>query len=440
MEKAGLVIRSIILSFMMGISFQAFYETIVPRRKLRYGWLVHTTALAFTAGFMVIAVTPVPPYIFQPVRVIIVTVIIAQIYFQMSILKNLVLSVMLCGIYWIFSVLFVFIIGVIPVNNYIQMADLMEPVLDVVYLCLMLAFHYRYQNRVRGMADIKWGKFGLLSLVGITVSVAVVMMPQEGSMADYYARLTTIAGFTVFYILGFYYMVRLLEKESQMQKMRLLQEQAQNQINLYRNMKKQYEQQRRFSHDYKNQLNCIQGMIESGQTKEALEYISGLTGHLRQNGMCVNTGHAVVNVMLNQKYQEAGDKGIVMTVVSGDLSGITISEEDIVTLLGNLFDNAIEACEKLETNKVIQFKMVVEEGQLVLSIRNPVKEQVRIKDNRIVTSKRDKSRHGIGLMNVNSVIGKNNGTGVLKCEDGWFTFAAMIPMEIRVPKGVNPET
>lgn len=429
MEKTGLVIRSIILSFMMGISFQAFYETIVPRRKLRYGWLVHTTALAFTAGFMVIAVTPVPPYIFQPVRVIIVTVIIAQIYFQMSILKNLVLSVMLCGIYWIFSVLFVFIIGVIPVNNYIQMADLTEPVLDVVYLCLMLAFRYRYQNRVCGMADIKWGKFGLLSLVGITVSVAVVMMPQEGSMADYYARLTTIAGFTVFYILGFYYMVRLLEKESQMQKMRLLQEQAQNQINLYRNMKKQYEQQRRFSHDYKNQLNCIQGMIESGQTKEALEYISGLTGHLRQNGMCVNTGHAVVNVMLNQKYQEAGDKGIVMTVVSGDLSGITISEEDIVTLLGNLLDNAIEACEKLETNKVIQFKMVVEEGQLVLSIRNPVKEQVRIKDNRIVTSKRDKSRHGIGLMNVNSVIGKNNGTGVLKCEDGWFAFAAMIPME-----------
>ena len=118
-----------------------------------------------------------------------------------------------------------------------------------------------------------------------------------------------------------------------------------------------------------------------------------------------------------------------MTMVSGDLSGLTISEEDIVTLLGNLLDNAIEACEKLSGNKVIQFKMIIEEGQLVLSIRNTVKDAVKIEDNRIVTSKRDKSQHGIGLMNVDSVIRKNNGTSVLKCEDGWFSFAAMIPMD-----------
>ncbi len=429
MEEIRLVIRSIILSFMMGISCQAFYETIVPRRKLWYGWIEHTTVLAFTAGFMVIAVTPIPPYIFQPVRVIIVAVIVAQIYFQMGIVKNLVLSVMLCGIYWLFSVLFISVAGVALANNYIQMDNLMEPIVDIGYLCLMLAFRYRYQNRVRGFTDIKWGKFGLFSLVGIVVSIAVAMMSQAGSMADYYARLTAIAGFAVVYVLGFYYMVRLLERESQMQKLRLLQEQTQNQMNLYQNMKKRYEQQRRFSHDYKNQLHCIQGMIGSGQTKEALEYIAELTGNFRQSEMCVNTEHAVVNVMLSQKYREASDKGIVMTMVSGDLSGLTISEEDIVTLLGNLFDNAIEACEKLDVNKVIQFKMVQEEGQLVLSIRNPVKEQVRIKDNRIVTSKRDKSQHGIGLMNVESVVRKNNGTSVLKCEDGWFTFAAMIPME-----------
>ena len=137
----------------------------------------------------------------------------------------------------------------------------------------------------------------------------------------------------------------------------------------------------------------------------------------------------MVNVMLNQKYQEASDKGIVMTMISGDLSGLTVSEEDIVTLLGNLLDNAIEACEKLDENKVIQFKMVLEEEQLVLSIRNPVKNAVQIKDNRIITSKQDKSQHGIGLLNVDSVIKKNNGTSVLKCESGWFTFAAMIPLD-----------
>ena len=424
----GLVIRSFILSFIMGISCQTFYETVAPRRRRRYEWLQHTTIFAFAAGFMVIAVTEIPPYIFQPIRVIVVTAIVAQIYFDMRVLKNIILSLVFCSIYWLFSLLFALLVYITPMANYVVTRNLAEPLLDIAYLCLMLIFRYWYQSRVLGLPDIKWGKFGLLSVIGLAVSVAVIMISPEYSTKNYYALLTAITGFAVVYVLGFYYMVSLLQKESQMQKLRLLHEQTQNQMHLYQSMKKRYEQQRRFSHDYKNQLNCIQGMIGSGQTEEALAYISGLTGSFRYNEMCVNTEHAVVNVMLNQKYQEACDRGIVMTMVSGDLSGLTISEEDIVTLLGNLLDNAIEACEKLAEKKVIQFKMVLEEDQLVLSIRNPIKDAVQIKNNRIVTSKQDKSQHGIGLLNVDSVIRKNNGTSVLKCEDGWFTFAAMIPL------------
>ena len=426
------VIRSIIISFAISMGCRIFYETIVPRRKLRYEWMEHTTVLAFAAGFMVIAVTEIPPYILQPIRFIVVVAVVAQIYFQMNIIKNLILSILLCGIYWLSSLLFISVVYITPIAEYAAKSNMMESALDICFLCLMLVFRYRYQSKVRSLTDIKWGKLGLFSIIGIMVSIAVTMMSLTDNAADYYARLTAVAGFAVVYILGFYYMVSLLEKESQMQKLRLLHEQTQNQMELYQSMKKRYEQQRRFSHDYKNQLNCIQGMIESGQTKEALEYISGLTGNFRQNEMCVNTNHAVVNIMLNQKYQEACDKGIVMTMVSGNLSELTISEEDIVTLLGNLLDNAIEACEKLDENKMVQFKMILEEEQLVLSIRNPVKDAVRIKDNRIVTSKQDKSRHGIGLLNVDSVIRKNNGTSVLKCENGWFTFAAMIPLDEKV--------
>ena len=428
-DMLGLLIRIFILSFIMGISCQTFYETVASRRQLRYEWLQHTTVFAFAAGFMVIAVTEIPPYILQPVRVIVVTAVVSQIYFNMRVVKNIILSIVFCGIYWLFSLLLILLVYITPLPNYVMGFDLTEPLVNIGYLCLMLAFRYRYQGRVRGLPDIKWGKFGLLSVIGIAVGVAIAMISPEYSTTNYYALLTAVSGFAVAYVLGFYYMVSLLEKESQMQKLRLLHEQTQNQMDLYQSMKKHYEQQRRFSHDYKNQLNCIQGMLENGQTKEAAVYIAGLTGNFRQNEMCVNTSHAVVNVMLNQKYQEACDKGIAMTMVSGDLSGLTISEEDIVTLLGNLLDNAIEACEKLAENKVIQFKMVLEEEQLVLSIRNPVKDAVQIKNNRIVTSKRDKSQHGIGLLNVDSVIRKNNGTSVLKCENGWFSFAAMIPME-----------
>ena len=80
---------------------------------------------------------------------------------------------------------------------------------------------------------------------------------------------------------------------------------------------------------------------------------------------------------------------------------------------------------------MILFKMVLEDGQLVLSVRNPVREPVQIRHNRIATGKRDSAAHGIGLLNVDCVIRKNRGTSVLRCEDGWFSFSAILPEACR---------
>lgn len=199
-------------------------------------------------------------------------------------------------------------------------------------------------------------------------------------------------------------------------------------MELYYDMQQSYEKQRKYLHDYKNQLTCLQDMLENGQVREARVYLDTLTGRFKKSIDHVNTNHTVVNVILNRKYQEAADKGIAMAVEVNDLSGLGLCTEDIVTLLVNLLDNAIEACERVSGDKVIQFKMISETGEVVLSVRNLVAEPVRIKDNRIVTSKRDKSLHGIGLLNIEEVIGKNNGTSVIKCENGWFSFSAIIPL------------
>ena len=201
-------------------------------------------------------------------------------------------------------------------------------------------------------------------------------------------------------------------------------ERSRSQMDMYHTMQSQYDQQRRFLHDYKNQLNCIQGLLDCGQTEEASEYIARMTGNLRAQFGDINTNHTVVNIILNQKYQAARDKGIAMNFVINNLSGLSMPEEDLVTLLTNPLDNAIEAC--ASADKTIQFKMVIEEDQLVLSVRNPVSSPVFIKDNTIVTSKKDAAHHGIGLSNVDAVVRKYHGTSVLKCEDGWFTFAAML--------------
>lgn len=384
---------------------------------------------AYTAGFMLIAVTPIPPYILQPIRVILVLFLITECYYRTGHVRNLLSAVLFCGIYWLISVMLVSVISILPIRMNREIYDRMEIIVEGILLCLMMAFRIIFKKRVHGLVRLRWEKFGFFPILVMIILAAAGMIAWNGTAAENYARFIVIAGLSVLCVSIFYFAIWGLEKEEELRFMQLSRERAQNQMDMYHNMQKSYERQRRLLHDYSNQLQCIQEMLGRGETEETLKYLSGLTGNLKKSVDYVNTNHMAVNVVLNRKYQDALEKGITMTMSVNDLSELTISEEEIVTLLVNLLDNAIEACEKLSDRKVIQFKMVLEAEELVLSVRNPVKEPVRIKDNRIVTSKRDKVRHGIGLLNVDSVIRQHEGTSILKCEDGWFYFAAMIPIE-----------
>ena len=87
-----------------------------------------------------------------------------------------------------------------------------------------------------------------------------------------------------------------------------------------------------------------------------------------------------------------------------DLSSITISDEDIVVLLSNLLNNAIEACEKSK-EKMLKMKFVIEDNQIILSVKNSIADMpVRI-DGELVSTKKDQEEsHGIGLKNITEVI------------------------------------
>lgn len=428
------LLRCLVLSIMMGTSCQLFFETIVPRRNFRHHWLEHTAIPAFTAGGLVIAFTPIPPYILQPVRLILFVAVAAQIYFQIRVTRNLMLSAVFCVVYWVITMAVqgVFV-AFVDFGNADEAAwRTIENLTETFVLSLMTAFHYRYQNRLRGLKESHWNKLRLLPFLYLISVVAFNMLSQENTTANKYAGFTFVSSFAVLSIFLFYFVMRMLEKEEALRKLQLGAERARNQMELYHTIQQHYEQQRRFLHDYKNQLNCIQGLLDCGHTQEASAYITRMTGSLRAQFGDINTNHTVVNIILNQKYQTACDKGIPMTFVINDLSTLTMPEEDLVTLLTNLLDNALEACEALRAEQpsaspVIQFKMVLEDDQLILSVRNPVNRPVQIENNTIVTSKKDSVCHGIGLSNVDCVVKKYCGTSVLNCEGGWFSFCAVFP-------------
>ena len=143
----------------------------------------------------------------------------------------------------------------------------------------------------------------------------------------------------------------------------------------------------------------------------------------------INTNHVIINAILNTKYQEAISKNIVFVFKVNDLSKIVIDDEDMVVILANLLNNAIEACEKCEEKKTIKLKFVIEENLIVLSVKNTCSNLIIYSGNEIKTSKKDEPEmHGIGIKNIIQIVEKYNGEYVIKNENNEFSFSIIIPL------------
>lgn len=122
----------------------------------------------------------------------------------------------------------------------------------------------------------------------------------------------------------------------------------------------------------------------------------------------------IINAILNTKYQEAISKHIVFVLKVNDLSRIGIDDEDLVVVLANLLNNAIEACEKCEEKKIIKFKFMVEDELIILSVKNTYNQPLVYDNDEIRNSKTvEPEAHGVGIKNIIRIVEKYEGEYVI---------------------------
>ena len=135
----------------------------------------------------------------------------------------------------------------------------------------------------------------------------------------------------------------------------------------------------------------------------------------------------VVEFFLAQQLVDEGvQQDIEVSVKVSIPENLTITSIDCCVLLGNLIDNAIEACEKVSDKKYIRLYIGLYKKQLYISITNATNEVVRKFDEEYITTKR--GNHGHGLKRINKVVEKYNGYINRKNEPGVFVTEIMLPM------------
>jgi sensor histidine kinase regulating citrate/malate metabolism len=196
-----------------------------------------------------------------------------------------------------------------------------------------------------------------------------------------------------------------------------------------------YQEERKRSHDFQNQLSVLRGMVEhSTAAPEFLEYLDSLLNVKLPATRYINTNRPVADVLLSQKMAVAKNKEIQLRLQLDDLSNFYLPDDEMVVVLANLLDNAIEACEKIAVpeQRNILVKIQCKKEASYLYIENATAAPVQIKNNHVVKQQKPSIEHGFGLQNVSTILERRGALYDLCYQEAEAVFcfsAQLLPIE-----------
>lgn len=193
----------------------------------------------------------------------------------------------------------------------------------------------------------------------------------------------------------------------------------------FENIQEHIEEVNSFRHDFKNHLEVLDSLLES-KPDEARSYITGITGVLNAKNQYSKSGNIPIDSIINYKLSKAQEKEVEVETKISIPKELNFEPSDMVVILGNLLDNAINASMKIEEGRNIKFNMTYKKGMLQIEIVNAFDGYVRFEKNRIQTTSGDERYHGYGLKNVESVLKKYHGFCEISYDDHIFCVKAFM--------------
>lgn len=207
-------------------------------------------------------------------------------------------------------------------------------------------------------------------------------------------------------------------------------EDFQNQIlsHQYEEIKSVYLNMRGWKHDYHNHIQAMKAYVQLHQFEQLSTYLGELETDLKRVDQLIKSGNLMMDAILNSKLSLAMDHHIAVTCKAVTPEKLSIADIDICVMIGNLLDNAIEACTKtpMEDRKIRIYTDIVHQ-QFYFSITNNALENLSVEQTHYISDKR--GNHGHGMKRVKLTVDKYDGFLNLKNEAGVFVSELMIPLK-----------
>lgn len=354
----------------------------------------------------------------------IITIIIFLIIFtKEALLVKIIIPIFIYIILYICNLSSLSILALITSKSVNELIDSnIFPLAVIVSKCLFFiigicVLKFRYRKRVN--LDNKWLIFvpTCAMIVVIITNLFEVLFTGVVNYTLLYISLYALLGFSVF----LYYLFLQIQKDSDNRTRQLLEiQQLQFHKENMDDIKRMNSEIRKIKHDMKHKIEYIQECLKDNKFEEVKEILDITYEDLNQINVIQFSDNETLNYILQAKNKIAEVQKVELNC-EVNYKDSSIENNDLVVLLGNLLDNAIENSKEKD---IVYLKINEMKGYLCIDISNPIKGKV-IMDK---TSKKDTINHGYGLKSVRALVEKYDGTMVQEEKDNYFHVNILLKM------------
>ena len=232
---------------------------------------------------------------------------------------------------------------------------------------------------------------------------------------NYFAiTMPKVVVFAVLLIINFlsYYVYQKMQAQAEeVLESRLLKQQSEYYKARYEDAEKQWATLKKMRHDMKNNYVLHMHYLEKQQYDELKESYEKMLGELTCESGMIHTGNIGIDSIVNFKTEMAKELDIAVKCKAEVIDNVRIENGDMNILLGNLFDNAIEATTKLpENDRCIDLRIRADETAMLVEMSNAFNGEMRNDEQgRFLTVKGNKENHGLGIRIIEDIVKKYNG-------------------------------
>ena len=271
-----------------------------------------------------------------------------------------------------------------------------------------------------------------LATVGIMVSLAYMNYDYAG---DRFLQNILLAS-SVLVIMGnmaiFYIFENYIASQEEIRKQELVIARMEIEEKKYAQIESVNREHARFLHDIRHYLKTIGGMAAENRTGEIREIVSQLQITISEAAEERVCSDILLNTIIVEKKREAQRNGLDFKLtMEPDFRMDKVEKTDVIVIINNLFENAIEAASKCENGYVKGFFFCQNDGHFsVVKVVNNYNGEMQVRDEVPVSSKNDNTLHGYGVSNVMGTVKKYGGDFQYSFESGVFTAIVVLPKEL----------